>query len=119
MQTAVLRKLLFNVGQLLGALAIVSLCLGLMLIGVDAKWVALGFFTVFVFGGVVYINKNFWRKGWFWILFSVLLSVHCVIYIVVLMHRARWPLVNYALLIPLEIFVIAVIIDRVAGIGRK
>ncbi len=118
MQSVILKKIIDGTALVMSAILLVCLY-ALAWSQVGAKWSAMLAFTIFVFGGVAYINKRRWRRLWFWGLLGALLLAHLTVYFVLLTQRTNWPLGYYALGTPIEIFAIAFVIEKAAQLKRE
>ncbi len=77
------------------------------------RWLGLGATTAVVFGYVLRPCKRYYHLVRFWVAFVGLFALHLGVYIVVLLHVEQWGLAWFAIITPVEIFVMGLILCTV------
>ena len=81
----------------------------------DWKWIAFALNTAVFCGYVVHWFQNVWRLPKFWLILLSLLVLHSVGFVLVLQAIEHFPLIWYAVLVPLELQA-AIVVFRRLGI---
>jgi hypothetical protein len=74
--------------------------------------------TALVYGYFIADSRSFFRHRTFWAATGAALTVHLIIFVVVLAHVAQWKLLWFMVML-LEIPVLVFVRDRLPGRGSK
>jgi len=103
------------IGLLVAAIAWIIASTGLSL-NVITKWGGLAVNTAAVYGYFIADSRSYFRRLAFWVMTSVALSMHLVVFAVVLTHVSQWKLLWFMVML-LEIPVLVFLRDRFSDRG--
>jgi hypothetical protein len=80
--------------------------------GLQVKWLGFAILTAFVFGNAIRYSKPFWGSRKFWAFLALFSVVHLGLGVPVLLRLTNIPLLYFALITPIEYFILTTCRDR-------
>jgi hypothetical protein len=77
------------------------------------KWLALVGNTAVLFGYAIKSGREFWRRRAFWLVISVFLASHLLVFSLILSSVQRFPFYWFVVTYPIELSAIAIALDWV------
>lgn len=88
----------------------------------DVRWLGFAFFTALTFGYPIYwYYQRRLHRARFWAVLALLLAVHLGCFVAVLLLVESWPLIMFAVIMPIEWYFMLPILERAGkrGSGRR
>jgi hypothetical protein len=122
----IIRRLLFDVGLALGALAVLTLVFVLSIrtgISVPRQWVLLTIWTLLVFWVIVIRRRERWTRSTFWLAVVGLLAGHLLVFVTILKNYPQTRPVWFACVAVVEAGILGAFLDaldvRTVGNAQK
>jgi hypothetical protein len=85
-----------------------------------SRWGGLILNTAILYGYVLKESRPFWHAWGFWLTFISVLSLHLLVFIVILQHVEHWSVLWFFFMYPVEIPALAIISDWTVNVtGAK
>ena len=97
-----MNKYATGAAQLLGAIALAALCIGLAFSNIDLSRVWPVWSTAFLYGYLCYLTRSLWKRKLYWPLLACCLAAHVAVTVAVQRAYPHTPLAYYVLFGSLE-----------------